>query len=175
MISPPQPTITSQSGSRVFACFPAAVLTIVLNDQDQVLLLCHPDRPGRWEVVNGALEAGETVWDGALRECHEELGGEVKIRPITALHAMTVAYDDAVPNMISLIFVAAYEGGAVRPGDDMAGSAQQWADIDDVVAGKVDVIVPRSQPWLFSRAREVYQLWQADRVDLQIPLSAPHK
>ncbi len=166
-----QPTVTSQSGQRTFACFPAAVLTIVLNDAGQVLLLSHPDRPGKWEVVNGALEAGETVWQGALRECREELGEAVKIRPITLLHALTVSYDDAVPEMLSLVFVAAYEGGEIYPGDDMAGSAHQWAAIAEVAAGKIEVIVPRGQPWLFRRALEVHKLWKDDPVALEIALS----
>ncbi len=175
MSSPNQPTIASASGHRVFATFPVAVLTIVLNDREQVLLLSHPERPGKWEVVNGGLEAGETVWDGAMRECREELGSEVRLRPISTLHALTVAYDEAIPHMISLIFVAAYEGGTIRPGDDMLGSRCQWADIADLLAGQVNVIVPRGQPWLFARALDVYKIWRADDVELQIKLTAPHK
>ena len=172
---PPPPFIRSASGHRDFATFPVAVLTIVLNDREQVLLLSHPDRPGKWEVVNGGLEAGETVWDGAMRECAEELGGDVRLHPITILHALTVAYDAAIPHTISLIFVAAYESGEIRPGDDMAGSSHQWADIAEILAGKIDVIVPRGQPWLFARALDVYKLWRTDDVELQIKLTAPHK
>ena len=168
-------TVTSASGERTFAAFPAAVLVVVVNDLEQILLLSHPDRPGKWEVVNGGLEAGESVWDGALRECAEELGAEATVRPVSALHAMTVAYDDAIPNMISLVFVAAYEGGEVNPGDDMAGSSHQWANISDLLAGKIDVIVPRGQPWLFRRAVDAYRLWRGEDVELQIPVTAPHK
>ncbi len=175
MSSPNQPTIASASGHRVFATFPVAVLTIVLNDREQVLLLSHPERPGKWEVVNGGLEAGETVWDGAMRECTEELGGEVRLRPIATLHALTVAYDEAISHMISLIFVAAYDGGDICPGDDMLGSRYQWADISAILAGQVNVIVPCGQPWLFARAQDVYKLWRADNVELQIKLTAPHK
>ena len=58
----------SKSGKREFACFPVAVLAIVLDELEQVLLFSHPKRPGCWEVVNGALEADETVADGLMRE-----------------------------------------------------------------------------------------------------------
>jgi ADP-ribose pyrophosphatase YjhB (NUDIX family) len=52
---------------RPFACVPAALLVFVINEQEEFLLLRHPQRPaGR--VVNGALEANETLADGALRE-----------------------------------------------------------------------------------------------------------
>ena len=152
MKKPPKPRLISKSGKREFACYPVAVLAIVLNDLEQVLLLSHPKRPGCWEVVNGALEADETVIDGLLRESREELGDAVRIRPIATVHAQSVAYDEAVEKMISLVFVAAYQGGAVRPGDDMAGSKHKWVSVADVVAGEIIVIVPRGQTWLFRRA-----------------------
>ena len=171
---PAKPSVMSKSGKREFACYPVAVLVIVLDDFDRVLLLCHPKRPGCWEVVNGALEADETVLEGLMRESREELGSDVRIRPIAAVHAQSFAYDNAVRKMISLVFVAAYEGGTVRPGDDMAGSTIKWVGVAEIVAGEIDVIVPRGQTWLFSRALELYRLWKADPVDLQIELT-PHK
>ena len=73
---------------------------------------------------------------------HGGTGPDVRLRPIATLHALTVANDEAIPHMISLIFVAAYEGGEVRPGDGMLGSSYQWADIADILAGQVNVIVP---------------------------------
>ena len=45
-----------------------SVLAFVVNEKEEILLLAHPKREGGWEVVNGALEAGETVLEGALRE-----------------------------------------------------------------------------------------------------------
>jgi hypothetical protein len=57
----------------------------------------------------------------------------------------------------------------------MLGSRYQWADIAAILAGQVNVIVPCGQPWLFARAQDVYKLWRADNVELQIKLTAPHK
>jgi hypothetical protein len=37
-----QPVMIAANGQREFACFPAAVLAYVVNDDDEVLLLSHP-------------------------------------------------------------------------------------------------------------------------------------
>jgi hypothetical protein len=51
-----QPRITAANGRRRFACSAAGVLAFIIDDQERILLLSHPQRPGMWEVVNGALE-----------------------------------------------------------------------------------------------------------------------
>jgi 8-oxo-dGTP pyrophosphatase MutT (NUDIX family) len=61
------PTITSSEGRR-FANAPAALLAFIVNEDERILMLSHPNSAGRWEVVNGALEHGETLLDGCLRE-----------------------------------------------------------------------------------------------------------
>jgi len=161
------PSVVSTSGERSFACFPAAVLVLILNDNEQALLLSRPDRPGRWEVVSGALKAHETVLDGVMRETQEELGCDIEVRPIGALHAQTFDFDTAVRDMISIVFVSAYVSGEVQPGDDLVGSKYQWANIKDIVNGNISVIVPQGQIWLFERALDVFKLWQTKPVDLQ--------
>ena len=55
-----QPIITSAKG-REFACFPGAVLAFIVNEQEEILMLAHPARKGYWEVINGAMDAGQTV------------------------------------------------------------------------------------------------------------------
>jgi len=57
----------------------SAVSVIVLrpapNGKYQVLLLKRRNKPvGEWCQVIGSLEPGETAWQGALREMHEETG-----------------------------------------------------------------------------------------------------
>ena len=59
-----KPTISTADGSRQFACSPAAVMGIIINDREEILMLAHPDLGGGWQVMNGALEAGETALDG---------------------------------------------------------------------------------------------------------------
>lgn len=44
------------------------------EDVQFLLLLRTPDRGGFWQTVSGGLERGETAWQTALREVHEETG-----------------------------------------------------------------------------------------------------
>ena len=104
------PTITATNG-RVFPTFACAVLAIVIDADERVLLLRTPDDHA-WQVVDGGLEADETILDGVLRETAEEAGPDVRVRPLGAVHACTWRYDDALTHMVDLIYLLAYEGGA---------------------------------------------------------------
>lgn len=164
----PQPTVTSTHG-RTFACSPAAVLVFIVNERQEFLLLRHPRRQG-WEIVNGALEAGETVLAGVLREVAEEAGPAVRVRPLSALHIQTFHYDQQVRFMLSLSYLTAYEGGEITPGDDMAGSEARWFTLAELLDEATPILVPPNMRWTFSRALQLYRLWQDADVDLQPPL-----
>ena len=165
-----QPYITTASGKRQFACSPVAVMVFLVNKQEQVLLLAHPDREGGWEPVSGGLEAGETVLDGALREMREEVGEEVRAQPLGIVHVWNFHYDENVRYMISVGYLMAYEGGEIHPGDDMAGSRYRWWGLDEMKAEKVKVLVPPEGRW-FDRAVELYRLWRGREMELQPDLS----
>ena len=162
-----QPELVATSGRR-FAGFAAAVLVFVIDPSTRrVLLLQSPRRTRGWEIVNGGLEAGETLLEGAAREVAEEAGESVSVRVLGVVHASTWRYDDVVTHMISTFFVAAYEGGDVVPGDDMAGSTVRWASLDDVrslVAGG-EPLVP-GELWLFERAFECFDRWVSSPLTL---------
>ena len=166
-MSSQQPYVTTSDGKRQFACSPVAVLVFIINEEEKVLLLAHPKRRGAWEVVNGALEAGETVLACALREAGEEAGPQVRLRPLGVLHAATFYFDPSVQYMISLCYVMAYEGGPIQPGDDMAGSAFRWWSVAELADESARLIVPPDQKWLVRRAIEVYRLWKDEQVVLQ--------
>ncbi|HUH00249.1 MAG TPA: NUDIX domain-containing protein, partial [Gammaproteobacteria bacterium] len=53
---------------------PISVLVVVHTRSGEVLLLERIQPPGWWQSVTGSLEAGETPWDAAVRELHEETG-----------------------------------------------------------------------------------------------------
>lgn len=162
-----QPVIISENGERQFACSPAGVVVFIVNAQEQVLLSVHAKRQ-RWEVVSGALEAEETLLEGALREVSEELGPEIRVRPLGVIHAGTWRYDDNAQFMISVCYLMAYEGGEVVPGDDMAGGAFGWWALDKLLDPTVHTGIPRER-WLFSRAIDLYRLWKDADVVLQEP------
>ena len=153
-----QPELVGLNGRR-FAGFAAAVLVFLIDPSTRrFLLLSSPAKRGRdgWEIVNGGLEAGETVLEGVRREVAEEAGPDVRIRVLGAVHSWTYRYDDSVTHMLSLAFVAAYDGGAVVPGDDMAGCEVKWATLEEVRS--LPSLIPEDV-WLFERALSLFDLW----------------
>lgn len=168
-----QPIITDASErKRPFACSAVAIQAIIVNAQEQVLLLASPHRYGGeiwWQVVSGALEARETLLEGALRETREEVGKTVQVRPLGVVHAETFHYDSAVQYMISIYYLLAYEGGKVQPGDDMQDSLYRWWSVDELADAGIN-FHDSAALWLLRRAVELYRLWGEQEVPLQPPL-----
>jgi 8-oxo-dGTP pyrophosphatase MutT (NUDIX family) len=150
------------------------VLVVIVNAAEQILLLSHPHRTGQWEVVNGALNREETILDGVLRETREEIGIAARVRPLGTVHTYTFRYDDNVQYVISVCYVCAYEGGAIQPSDDMAGSAFRWFSLDELMRDDVNLIVP-TQKWMMARALELYRLWKNQAIELQPALATMGK
>ena len=158
-----QPTVITSTGDREFACSPAALVVLLLNEDEDFLMLSSPAKRQQkdcWETVSGALEAGETVLQGALREMREEIGPNARVRPLGTVHAYTFQYDENVRYMISLVYVMAYEGGDIQPGDDMAGSAYRWMSLEELKNEKSKLLAPSSRMWILRRAIELYRLWK---------------
>jgi 8-oxo-dGTP pyrophosphatase MutT (NUDIX family) len=152
-----QPTVTDTRG-RSFACFAGALLAFIVNEDERILMLSSPKRPGQWEVINGALDAGETLLDGVLREVREEVGSAVQVRPLGVVHAYTYRWDDIVQYLMSIAFLLAYEGGEIQPGDDMAGSQFRWVSVEEVERGEIEVLVPEATVWMCRHAIALYRL-----------------
>ncbi len=169
-----KPSVVAAHGKRTFACSPAAVCVFLVNEQEQVLLLAHPKRAGKWEVINGALEAEETLLAGAQRELREEAGDELQARPLGVVHASTFHYDENVRYMLSIGYLMAYQGGRILPGDDMAGSRCRWWSLAELADEKVELLVPSEGLWVVARAIELYRLWQGREVELQPDHLVPH-
>ncbi len=162
-----QATITTTNGKRAFACYPIAILVFIVDEQERILMLAHPQRQGGWEVINGAMEAEETILQGALRETAEEAGPGIRVRPLGTVHVQNFHYDEAVRYMFSVSYLMAYEGGEVIPGDDMQGSEYRWWSIKELEDEDIELLVPPNRKWIARRAIELYRLWKDQTVDLQ--------
>ena len=172
-MSEPQPVIIDATGRRAFAAYPVAVQAIIVNEKEEILLLSSPtrNRDGAWQPVSGALDPGETVLDGTQREVREELGKDIRVRPLGAIHVVSFHYDEQVRHMIAVYYLFAYEGGSILPGDDMAGSDFRWWLLSDLMAGSVKVHIPPDGKWLYRRAIDLYRLWRDERAPLQPVIS----
>ncbi len=167
-MSDAQPIVVDAKGKRHLACSPVALQAVIINADREILLLSSPTRnpDGAWQVVSGALEAGETVLQGVLRETREEAGSEVKVRPLGTIHTHTFAYDARLRYCIAIYTLLAYEGGPIQPGDDMHGSLFRWWSLDDLAAEGVKLYIPRGRRWILERAVSLYGLWKDHQLEL---------
>jgi 8-oxo-dGTP pyrophosphatase MutT (NUDIX family) len=156
-----QPYVTAVDGKRRFACSPVAVLAFIVNEREEILLMAYPVQQGGWQVVNGAMEAGETVLEAVLRETYEEAGSDLQVRPLGTVHISAFHYDARVRYMLSIAYLLAYDGGSVQPGDDMRGSEYRWWSLEQLASPDVELIIPPGEKWLLARAVDLYRLWNS--------------
>lgn len=156
--------VVAESG-RVIACFPAAILVFVVNEDNEILLFSQEEN--RWTIIAGAIEAGETILDSALRELREEAGTSICVNPIGVVHAHSFNYDPSVEGMISIYYVVKFKKGEIIPGDDMAGAEYRWWSLDKIKAKIDEIKIPDKQYWMFERAVEFCSSFENQDANLE--------
>ena len=109
-----------------------------------------------WESM---MEVEETVLQAVLRETHEEVGADLRIRPLGTVHVSAFHYDERIRYMLSIGYLLAYDGGTIQPGDDMLGSEYRWWSLDELASPKVKLLIPPGEKWLIKRAVDLYRMW----------------
>lgn len=105
------------------------VSTIIVNEQNQVLLGKRAMEPslGKWDVIGGFLELGESPELGALREAKEEAGVDIKLKDFIGIFMDT--YPQGSYATLNICYSAEITGGELKPGDDIA--ELQWFNIEE--------------------------------------------
>jgi dATP pyrophosphohydrolase len=62
---------------------PVSVLVVIHTPDLQVLLIERADAPGHWQSVTGSQDAGETLYETAVRELREETGLDAEAFELT--------------------------------------------------------------------------------------------
>jgi 8-oxo-dGTP diphosphatase len=75
--------------------FRLSVHGVITNPEGQVLLLKATYANESWGLPGGALDPGETIHEGLLRECAEELGCEVEIRYLSGVYSHSTVQSHA--------------------------------------------------------------------------------
>jgi 8-oxo-dGTP pyrophosphatase MutT (NUDIX family) len=132
--------ILGLDGRRRFARFPVGVAMTVVDDRGRILLFEDPDS-GSLEIPSGAVEDGETIIDAVRRELTEELGPWCTWHPVATVHTYTIRYD-AETDLISVVYLVAFDGGNVSPSDDAEGSIVRWIRRCDLDPLRDRVTVP---------------------------------
>jgi len=94
----------------------------LIFNRDKILLIERGKEPmkGQWSLPGGALETGETLEQGIIREVREETGLEVK--PLKVLEIFERITRDAhgVPeyHYVLIDYICRITGGSLRAADD---------------------------------------------------------
>ncbi len=109
---------------------PAAA--IVLIKEGKVLLSRRAIEPrkGKWDVIGGFIEAGETPIDAAKRETLEESNLKIEILDQIGLYMDKYKYNGDFLDVMLIYFVAKIIGGKEQPADDV--SELKWFDINNL-------------------------------------------
>jgi len=108
-----------------------AVGAVIRDASGRVLLVRHkPERGGywrgKWICPGGALEPGETLAEGAVREVLEETHLAIRLGPLLPPFERIVREGGSVRlHVVYVDFLAEVVGGALVPDDDV-GEAEWW-------------------------------------------------
>jgi len=116
-------------GFTAYAQSAPAVAAFVVEDGRTLLALrAHEPDAGRWDMLGGFLDEGETPLDGLRRELLEETG--LEIEPGAYLAAYADSYGEGGTAVLNLIFEARLLAGDMAPADDVA--ELRWFDLDEL-------------------------------------------
>ncbi len=157
-----RPTIVAENGRRL-SCFPAAVLVILVNSRNELLLFSKS--VDSWEIIAGGIEDQETILDAALRELEEEAGKNISVEPVGVVHAHSFHYDQQVRNMISIYYAMRYLDGEILPGDDMKGAVFEWKSLSGF--SESELVIPNGQKWILERAISLVSMSKGENRPLE--------
>jgi 8-oxo-dGTP pyrophosphatase MutT (NUDIX family) len=101
------------------------VAGVVVDDAGHALAV-QRRTPPRWELPGGALEVGETLADGLVREVEEETG--LLVEPLR----LTGVYQNMALGPVALVFLCRRVSGTVRLSEET--QAWRWLDRAEIAA-----------------------------------------
>lgn len=112
-----------------------AVGAVVLKDNSILLVKRgYPPGKGKWSIPGGVVEAGEDIYEAALRELHEETG--ITAKPLGIIWVVNNVVRDDVGAVqyhyviLDILFDSTTVNGVLRPGGDAVDVA--WIPLNEV-------------------------------------------
>lgn len=158
MIEPPSHSDESAQRAQV-ANLPRHVIGVaaVVIDGDGRALTIRRHTPSRWELPGGALENGETLQAGLVREVREEIGLDVEPLRLTGV------YQNMALGPTSLAFWSRRIGGTERLSPETTD--WRWVRRDEL-----DDLMPPAWSTRFRDALDAYEAAQVGRHPGPVPV-----
>lgn len=127
-----------------------AIIVLVRKNDSILLVRGKGAAPGRYSLVAGFIEPGETIEDAVRREVREETGIAIKNIRYRASEPWPF------PDSLMLGFVADYDGGEAAP-DDVEIESAAWFDRDHLpdLPPKLSLTRALIDDWTASRDSEL--------------------
>lgn len=129
------------------------VAGVVVDDSGRALSVRRREPP-RWELPGGALEVGERLTEGLVREVEEEIG--LRVEPVR----LTGVYQNMALGPVALVFLCRRVGGHERLSDET--SDWRWADRDELTT-----MMPAAWLARFTDALDAWATGTADNVPVR--------
>lgn len=96
----------------------------ILFDPQRRVLLCHRRDVDLWNLPGGGLEAGESPWEGVMREVAEETGLSAEVKRLAGI------YSKPDVNEVVFSFVCKVVGGQLSLNDE--ADRLEWFELDSL-------------------------------------------
>ena len=119
----------------------------LIFNRDKILLVERGKEPlkGYWSLPGGALETGETLEQGAIREVREETGLEVRPIKVLEIFERIILDAEGAPeyHYVLIDYICRVTGGTLRAADDARRAAwvpRRLLPTFQITAGTLPVI-----------------------------------
>lgn len=106
---------------------PLLGIAALIFNRDKILLIERGKEPlkGQWSLPGGALEVGETLEQGIIREVREETGLEVKPLKVLEIYERVMRDAQGRPeyHYVLIDYICRVTGGSLRAADDASRAA----------------------------------------------------
>ena len=135
------------SNNRRYPKRPVLGVGALIFNRDKILLVERGKEPlkGYWSLPGGALETGETLEEGIVREVREETGLEVKPVKVLEIFERIIRDTQGAPeyHYVLIDYICRVSGGSLRAADDASRAAwipRRLLSTCQITAGTLPVI-----------------------------------
>lgn len=131
--------------------FSAGAFAIILDERGRILL-CHRTDKDLWNLPGGQIEAGESPWQGVLREIKEEACVDAKVEKLVGVYYKTKDEE------ISFLFLCNIVGGELALTNE--ADKIEYFDLNNIPENMVGKQLDRIRDY-FSDTNKVWMKIQA--------------